>query len=198
MFAFLNDQLAAAADPGADVVSPLGQVRQGHQAVALSNGLGQGLEPADVLSRLAAELVEELVLQFERLFLGTEGAGFVFLELFGDEVKWRWMAKIGLNSTADKQLEDFTITGLLADYWSQSNSGNSALLQWYEEFRQTVALPKPDRVLTKLMIDGVFPGLVIEPEHFQLIFSSSSNFVFVYKVLFMISITLSTKSVDLL
>jgi hypothetical protein len=33
---------------------------------------------------LAAELVEKLLLQFERLFLGAERLGLVFFELLGD------------------------------------------------------------------------------------------------------------------
>jgi len=102
--------------------------------------------------------------------------------LFGDEVKWRWMAKIGWNSTADAPLADTSITSQLADYWS-SQTQDSGLQQWYNELR-TVALPKADRVLTKLMIYGAFPGLINEPERFQLIFSSSYRLVFVYKVLY--------------
>lgn len=99
--------------------------------------------------------------------------------LWGDEVKWRWMAKIGWNSTADIPLQDFSITSQLASYWSQQNP---SLQQWYTEFGQTVALPKADRVLTKLMIYGTFG--VYEPEHFQLVFSSSMRLVHVYKVLY--------------
>lgn len=102
--------------------------------------------------------------------------------LFGDEVKWRWMAKIGWNSTADKPLEDFSITTTLADYWSQQNP---SLQGWYEEFGQTVALPKADRVLTKMMIYGTFQLESVKPEHFQLVYASEPfGLVYVYKVLY--------------
>ena len=104
--------------------------------------------------------------------------------LFGDEVKWRWMAKIGWNSTSDAPLEDTSITSLLADAWL-SQTQDPLLQQWYSEFRQ-MALPKSDRVLTKLMIYGAFGEYLpdMEPEHFQLIFSSSLRLVFVYKVIY--------------
>jgi dolichyl-diphosphooligosaccharide--protein glycosyltransferase len=98
--------------------------------------------------------------------------------LYGDEVKWRWMAQIaGLNDTA---LEDTSITSLLANQWSQQTQ-DQFLLQWYETFA-TIAIPHSDRVLTKLMIYGAFG--ILEPEHFELSFSSSNAMVFVYKVLY--------------
>ena len=98
--------------------------------------------------------------------------------LYGDEVKWRWMAQIaGLDDTA---LEDTSITSLLANQWSQSTQ-DAALLRWYETFA-TIAIPQSDRVLTKLMIFGAFG--ILEPEHFELSFSSSNNMVFVYRVLY--------------
>jgi len=98
--------------------------------------------------------------------------------LYGDEVKWRWMAQIaGLDDTA---LEDTSITSLLANQWSQ-NTQDPALLQWYETFA-TIPIPQSDRVLTKLIVFGAF-GL-LEPEHFELSFSSSNNMVFVYQVLY--------------
>ena len=105
--------------------------------------------------------------------------------LWGDEVKWRWMAKIGWNNIADKPLEDLSITKQLADYWT-TQTQDTSLQQWYSEFGQTVYLPKADRVLTKLMIYGTFgPGLLPEdPQRFQLVHSSSNHFVFVYKVLY--------------
>ena len=104
--------------------------------------------------------------------------------LFGDEVKWRWMAKIGWNNnTMDTALEDTSITSLLAEAWSQGTQ-DSALLQWYYQFAD-YGLPKADRVLTKLMIYGAFQGAVpdVEPEHFQLVFASAQRFVLVYKVI---------------
>ena len=64
-----------------------------------------------------------------------------------------------------------------------------ALLQWYETFA-TVPIPKSDTLLTKLMVHGILVGTYLEPiasglqpEHFQLYFSSSNRLVFVYKVL---------------
>ncbi len=96
--------------------------------------------------------------------------------LYGDEVKWRWMAQIaGLDDSA---LEDTSITSLLANEWSQ-NTQDANLLRWYETFA-TVALPRSDRVLTKLMIYGAFD--ILEPEHFERSFSSSNDLVFVYHV----------------
>ena len=106
--------------------------------------------------------------------------------LFGDEVKWRWMAKIGWNSSADAPLEDLSISSQLADYWA-SQTSDTTLQQWYTQFKQNVYLPKADRVLTKLMMYGAF-GTTFDPlgspQHFQLVFSSSRKLVFVYQVLY--------------
>jgi dolichyl-diphosphooligosaccharide--protein glycosyltransferase len=98
--------------------------------------------------------------------------------LYGDEVKWRWMAKIGgLDETA---LEDTSIMSQIADAWSM-NTQNTNLLNWYEQFGR-IPIPNTDTVLTKLMIHGAFG--ILPPEHFQLSFSSSSELVFTYKVLY--------------
>ncbi len=98
--------------------------------------------------------------------------------LFGDEVKWRWMAKIGgLDDTA---LEDTSITSQIAEAWSM-NTQDPNLLNWYQRFGQ-IPIPHTDTVLTKLMIHGVFG--ILPPEHFQLSFSSSDGLVFVYKVIY--------------
>lgn len=101
--------------------------------------------------------------------------------LYGDEVKWRWMAQIaGLNDTA---LEDTSITSFLADQFSQSTQ-DADLLQWYENLAK-IPIPRSDRVLTKLMIFGAFPELgILQPEHFELSFSSTNDMVFVYRVLY--------------
>ena len=117
------------------------------------------------------------IVVFTTLGLASSGQN-----LFGDEVKWRWMAKIGWNSTADKALEDLTINQQLANSWSQSTT-DSTLLDWYDEFgtNSNWALPKADRVLTKLMVYGAFG--IDAPEHFKLIFSSTYDLVFVYEVL---------------
>ena len=98
--------------------------------------------------------------------------------LYGDEVKWRWMAKIGgLDDTA---FEDTSITSQIAQAWSM-NTQNPSLLNWYERFGQ-LPIPTTDTVLTTLMIYGAFG--ILPPEHFQLSFSSSTELVFVYKVLY--------------
>jgi dolichyl-diphosphooligosaccharide--protein glycosyltransferase len=98
--------------------------------------------------------------------------------LYGDEVKWRWMAKIGgLDDTA---LEDTSITSQIAEAWSM-NTQDPNLLNWYQRFG-TLPIPHTDTVLTKLMIHGTFG--ILPPEHFQLSFSSSDGLVFVYKVLY--------------
>jgi dolichyl-diphosphooligosaccharide--protein glycosyltransferase len=98
--------------------------------------------------------------------------------LYGDEVKWRWMAKIGgLDDTA---LEDTSITSQLADAWSTYTT-NENLLNWYERFGQ-LPIPNTDTVLTKLMIYGAFG--ILPPENFQLSFSSNNELVFIYKVMY--------------
>jgi len=98
--------------------------------------------------------------------------------LYGDEVKWRWMAKIGgLDDTA---LEDTSITSQIAEAWSM-NTQNQNLLNWYQRFGQ-LPIPNSDTVLTKLMLHGAFG--ILPPEHFQLSFSSSDGLVFVYKVIY--------------
>jgi hypothetical protein len=125
------------------------------------------------------------VVVFTTIGLASEGPN-----LYGDEVKWRWMARIGISPNADEKLADFSITQALAQAWSEEISSRtdipievrSQLLSWYEEFGQTVALPPPDTVLTKLMMYGTFG--IYTPEHFQLMFSSSNGMVFVYKVLY--------------
>ncbi len=98
--------------------------------------------------------------------------------LYGDEVKWRWMAKIG--GLDDTILEDTSITSQIAEAWSM-NTQDPYLLSWYEQFGQ-LAIPNADTVLTKLMIYGTFG--IFPPEHFQLSFSSSDELIFVYKVLY--------------
>jgi dolichyl-diphosphooligosaccharide--protein glycosyltransferase len=102
--------------------------------------------------------------------------------LFGDEVKWRWMAQIGWNSTADKPLEDTSVTSSLAMFWEQMTQDQN-LLRWYNNFAG-YALPKSDRLLTKLIIHGSFPGLFsdLTPQNFELVFASSRRFVLVYKI----------------
>ncbi len=108
--------------------------------------------------------------------------------LFGDEVKWRWMAKIGWNNnTIDQTLADTSITSLLGKSWAQQTT-DTTLLNWYSQF-ESYALPKNDTVLTKLMIDGAFPGInasipELTLQHFQLTFASERNFVLVYKVIY--------------
>ncbi len=84
MFAFVNNKLTAASYFRADIVSAPGKICQGRQTIALGDSVGKGLQSVYILGGLTAELVEELLLQFERLFLGIEGLGFVFLELFGN------------------------------------------------------------------------------------------------------------------
>jgi asparagine N-glycosylation enzyme membrane subunit Stt3 len=123
--------------------------------------------------------------------------------LFGDEVKWRWMAEIGWdNSTADQPLEDTSITSQLAYIY---NLKYPERIEWYQQFAE-FALPKSDSVLTKLMIFGELSSsytildiyntvpearqsidyllFITQPTNFQLLFASSGNMVFIYKVLY--------------
>jgi len=100
--------------------------------------------------------------------------------LYGDEVKWTWMAEIaGLNTT---ELSDKSITEKL---------GFSGFY-----------IPKADRVLTKLMVYGalVDPNIQsilynagvpiydilsqVEPVNFKPVFISSNRIVFVYEVIY--------------
>jgi hypothetical protein len=97
--------------------------------------------------------------------------------LYGDEVKWRWMALIG--GYNDTQLEDYSITYQLA---YNLGGGNVQELPWLTN----LALPKSDTVLTKLMVYGAIPEyntwFQVKPSHFDLVFSSSRRMVFVYKI----------------
>lgn len=108
--------------------------------------------------------------------------------LFGDEVKWRWMAKIGWNNnTMDQTLEDTSVSKLLADAWSESTTDETKL-NWYDQFG-TYAMPKPDRVLSKLIFNGAFQGInktipELTLNHFQPAFESANNFVLIYKVIY--------------
>lgn len=100
--------------------------------------------------------------------------------LYGDEVKWRWMAKIGgLNDT---ELEDLSVVRYLAYAWQTT---------WFNN--NPFAIPKSYTVLSKLMVYGVLWDTdslrlslayygIGEPEHFKLAFASSNKMVFVYKV----------------
>lgn len=125
------------------------------------------------------------IVVFTTIGLASEGPN-----LYGDEVKWRWMARIGINPNADEELADFSTTQALAQAWSEEIYSRtdipvevrSQLLSWYEEFGQTVALPPTDTVLTKLLMYGAFR--IYAPENFQLLFSSSNNMVHVYTILY--------------
>ncbi len=105
--------------------------------------------------------------------------------LFGDEVKWRWMAKIGWNNnTADVPLEDTSVTNALAEAWTMM-AKDSNLQNWYNQFK-SYAIPNKDTVLTKLMVYGSFPGWevgeALRPKHFELEFASTRRLVLLYKV----------------
>ena len=122
--------------------------------------------------------------QYVALFTTINQAEFGQL-LFGDEVKWRWMAKIGWNNnTADVPLEDTSITTALSQQWGAIHTETS-LQQWYSQFA-TYALPNANTTLTKMMIYGSFPGWdvsdALRPQNFELIYASSRRIVFIYKV----------------
>lgn len=108
--------------------------------------------------------------------------------LFGDEVKWRWMARIGWNNnTMDKAFADTSITSLLGNSWLQQTT-DPTLINWYNQFK-SLALPKNDTVLTKLMLNGAYPGInasipELTLQHFQPAFASERNFVLVYKIIY--------------
>lgn len=100
------------------------------------------------------------------------------LILYGEEVKWTWMAKIAASNVApfinETELMDTSITSQLGLYDPQRG--------------RNLYLPKSDRVLTKLIVYPIeelvgFPGLLEEdPVHFNLVFASSSYMVFVYEI----------------
>jgi hypothetical protein len=100
------------------------------------------------------------------------------LILYGEEVKWTWMAKIAASNVApfinETELMDTSITSQLGLYDPQRG--------------RNLYLPKSDRVLTKLIVYPIeelvgFPGLLEEdPLHFNLVFASSSYMVFVYEI----------------
>ncbi len=99
--------------------------------------------------------------------------------LYGDEVKWRWMARIpGLDDT---KLAD---TSILTSLDQQLGISQDTFVS------QGYRLPKGDTLLTKLIISGCasapgFPSaqsLGVTLEHLKLVFASSNYMVFVYEV----------------
>jgi dolichyl-diphosphooligosaccharide--protein glycosyltransferase len=99
--------------------------------------------------------------------------------LYGDEVKWRWMAQIGgLNDTL---LEDQSITYQLALNWGE---GDPNTISWLAN----LPLSKNDTVLTKLMVYGSLPEFEplfgLKPNYFDLVFYSSNRLVLVYEILY--------------
>lgn len=90
--------------------------------------------------------------------------------LYGDEVKWRWMAKIpGLD---DKELQDDALLRSLEQSYG-FESGQSFVDQGYR-------LPKGDTVLTKLIVYGCYGDVSLE--NFSLAFASSNRMVLVFEV----------------
>jgi dolichyl-diphosphooligosaccharide--protein glycosyltransferase len=98
--------------------------------------------------------------------------------LYGDEVKWRWMARIG--GLDDVKLEDTSITQQIAYIGYEGGQD----LSWLGN----LALPKNDTVLTKLMVYGAIPEydsiLQLKPNNFDLTFSSKDRMVLVYRVIY--------------
>jgi dolichyl-diphosphooligosaccharide--protein glycosyltransferase len=98
--------------------------------------------------------------------------------LYGDEVKWRWMARIG--GLDDAKLADTSITQQIAYIGYEGGQD----LSWLGNLE----LPKNDTVLTKLMIYGAIPEydsiLQLKPNNFDLAFSSKDRMVLVYRVVY--------------
>ena len=65
MFAFVYNKLAAVGQFGTDVVTPSCEKAQGAEAIALSYSIGKALQSAYILSRLAADLLEELLFKLD-------------------------------------------------------------------------------------------------------------------------------------
>ncbi len=132
----------------------------------------------------SARILKHYNSQYVALFTTINQGEFGQL-LFGDEVKWRWMAKIGWNNnTADVPLEDTSITTALSQQWGALHTETS-LQRWYSQFA-AYALPNANTTLTKMMIYGSFPGWdvseALKPQNFELVYSSSRRLVLIYKV----------------
>ena len=112
---------------------------------------------------------------------------------WGDEVKWIWMAEIGYSLRTEPThnatffaFGDITPTG--SGKYGAGNFTNQLVSQKLIASTSGIPnliLPKPDFVLTKLLILGSYgaiSGLMDDDPHFTLAFRSSDRLVMIFKV----------------
>jgi len=106
---------------------------------------------------------------------------------YGEESKWYWMAKISNGTTyGDETVRYYEKTRAegeqtLREYYRVVTAGNRTISN------QTIADSNgltPSSTLGLLMAQGISPGSVPESNYFEEAFASSNRFVFVYKVLY--------------
>jgi len=119
--------------------------------------------------------------------------GYSTIGYWGDEVKWIWMAEIGYSLRTEPthnatffMFGDVIPTG--DGYFKPGNFTSQLVtknLIASTSGSPNIVLPKPDFVLTKLLILGSYDaisGLMEDDPHFTLAFRSSSRLVSVFKV----------------
>jgi len=106
---------------------------------------------------------------------------------YGEESKWYWMAKISNGTTYGNETVRYYEKAkgegeqTVKEYYRIVTAGNRTLSN------QTIADSNgltPSSTLGLLMNQGISPGSVPESNYFEQVFASSNRFVFVYKVLY--------------
>jgi len=106
---------------------------------------------------------------------------------YGEESKWYWMAKIGNGTTyGDETVRYYERTKgegeqTVREYYRVVTAGNRTISN------QTIADNNgltTSSTLGLLMTQGISPGSAPESDYFEQVFTSSNHFVFVYKVLY--------------
>jgi len=106
---------------------------------------------------------------------------------YGEESKWYWMAKISNGTTyGDETVRYYEKTRAegeqtVKEYYRVATAGNRTISN------QTIADSNgltPLSTLGLLMAQGISPESVPESNYFEQVFASSNRFVFVYKVLY--------------
>ncbi len=112
---------------------------------------------------------------------------------WGDEVKWIWMAEIGysLRTEPSHNATYFAFGDIIPTGDGHFKAGNFTSQLVTESLIASssgypnIVLPKPDFVLTKLLILGSYgaiSGLISDDPHFTLAFRSSDRLVMIFKV----------------
>jgi dolichyl-diphosphooligosaccharide--protein glycosyltransferase len=107
---------------------------------------------------------------------------------YGEESKWYWMAKISNGTTYGNETVRYYEKAregeggqTVKEYYRVVTAGNRTISN------QTIADSNglfPSSILGFLMIQGISPGSEPESNYFEQVFASSNRFVFVYKVLY--------------